>query len=201
MCATHATLTSHPTRNCTEAHASAVCRCSLPGHRMPEIPQTLYRHTHTTAHAAAASATRAVRDLHSRSAYRVFSLTAVWSRPSVSSKQRAAPTHASSIAHHAADSSRALTSTACNSKLNLQRVETQRGLQKGHRRASRRVHFLAHDTPGRRIEVQASVGATLRPTVLVGFRDLRSRSAYRKPNELQPNRTTKGDVRILGHEG
>ena len=91
MCATHATLTSHPTRNCTEAHASAVCRCSLPGHRMPEIPQTLHRHTHTTAHAAAASATRAVRDLRSRSAYRVFSFTAVWSRPSVSSKQRAAP--------------------------------------------------------------------------------------------------------------
>ena len=42
-----------------------------------------------------------------------------------------------------------------------------------------------NDTPGRRIEVQASVGATLRPTVLVGFsklvgfRDLRSRSTYR----------------------
>ena len=29
------------------------------------------------------------------------------------------------------------------------------------------------------IEVQASVGAALRPTVLVGFRDLRSRSTYR----------------------
>ena len=98
MCATHATLTSHPTRNCTEAHASAVCRCSLPGQRTPEIPQTLYRYTKTTAHAAAASATRAVsykqravRDLRSRSAYRAFSLTAVRSRPSVSSKQRAAP--------------------------------------------------------------------------------------------------------------
>ena len=31
------------------------------------------------------------RDLRSRSAYRVFSLTAVWSRPSVSYKQRKAP--------------------------------------------------------------------------------------------------------------
>ena len=37
-----------------------MCRCSLPGHRTPEIPQTLYRHTHTTTHATAASATRAV---------------------------------------------------------------------------------------------------------------------------------------------
>ena len=36
-----------------------------------------------------------------------------------------------------------------------------------------------NDTPGRRIEAQASVGATLRPTVLVGFRDLRSRSTCR----------------------
>ena len=40
-------------------------------------------------------------------------------------------------------------------------------------------NLLAHDSPGRRIEAQASVGATLRPTVLLGFRDLRSRSAYR----------------------
>ena len=39
--------------------------------------------------------------------------------------------------------------------------------------------FSQFKTEGRRIEVQASVGATLRPTVLVGFRDLRSRSAYR----------------------
>ena len=57
----------------------------------------------------------------------------------------------------------------------LQRVETQ----KGHRRALGGVNLLARGTPGRRIEVQASVGATLRPTVLVDFRDLRSRSAYR----------------------
>ena len=57
----------------------------------------------------------------------------------------------------------------------MQRVETQ----KGHRRALGGVNLLARGTPGRRIEVQASVGATLRPTVLVGFRDLRSRSAYR----------------------
>ena len=47
------------------------------------------------------------------------------------------------------------------------------------------VNLLARDTPGRRIEVQTSVGATLRPTVLVGFsklvgfRELRSRSTYR----------------------
>ena len=57
----------------------------------------------------------------------------------------------------------------------MQRVETQ----KGRRRALGGVNLLARDTPGRRLEVQASVGATLRPTVLVGFRDLRSRSAYR----------------------
>ena len=57
----------------------------------------------------------------------------------------------------------------------MQRVETQ----KGRRRALGGVHLLARDMPGRRMEVQAPVGATLRPTVLVGFRDLRSRSAYR----------------------
>ena len=45
-----------------------------------------------------------------------------------------------------------------------------------------RVKSLARDTPGRRIEArpaQASVGMALRPMVLVGFRDLRSRIADR----------------------
>ena len=63
----------------------------------------------------------------------------------------------------------------------MQRVETR----KEHRRALGGVNLLARDTPGRRTEVQASVGATLRPSMLVGFgklvgfRDLRSRSTYR----------------------
>ena len=63
----------------------------------------------------------------------------------------------------------------------MQRV----GTQKEHRRALGGVNLLVRDTPGRRIEVQASVGVTLRPSMLagfgklVGFRDLRSRSTYR----------------------
>ena len=56
--------------------------------------------------------------------------------------------------------------------------------QKEHRRALGGVNLLARDTPGRRTEVQASVGATLRPSMLVGFsklvgfRDLRSSSSH-----------------------
>ena len=60
----------------------------------------------------------------------------------------------------------------------MQQVKTQKTNAAAHFGG---VNLLARGTPGRRLEVQASVGATLRPTVLVVLRGYSLRNVERRP--------------------